>query len=66
MDIMNIDKSLIDYLEKKFPDQCPDIKDEEKVVWFKSGQSSVVKHLKVLHEDNQKNILDKKLIQGDK
>ena len=62
---MNIDKSLIDYLEKKFPDQCPDINDAEKVVWFKSGQSSVVKHLK-FYSKIVKNILDKKIIGEDK
>ena len=63
---MNIDKSLIDYLEKQFPDKSPDLQDDDKVIWYKAGQSSVVKHLKLKHKDSQKNILYKKIIGEDK
>ena len=41
-----ISQELIDYLEKQFPDKSPDLNDNERKVWFKAGQSSVVSHLK--------------------
>lgn len=40
-----ISKEVIEYLDELFPDKCPNIEDNEKQVWFKSGQRSVVNHL---------------------
>jgi len=41
-----ISKEIIEYLDKLFPDKCPNITDDEKNVWYKTGQRSVVNHLK--------------------
>ena len=40
-----ISKELIEYLDRLFPNQCADIKDTEKEIYYKSGQRSVVNHL---------------------
>ena len=53
---------LIDYLEKQFPDKSPDLNDNERKVWFKAGQSSVVSHLKKILNDKEKNLLNETII----
>jgi hypothetical protein len=40
-----IKEELIKYLNNLFPDKCPDLKDSEKEIYYKSGQRSVVNHL---------------------
>lgn len=40
-----VQKELLDYLERLFPDKCADLKDSDKEVYYKSGQRSVVNHL---------------------
>jgi hypothetical protein len=40
-----INEEVIKYLDEIFPDKCPNIEDNEKQVWFKAGQRSVVNHL---------------------
>tara|TARA_X000001382_G_scaffold10860_2_gene7439 strand:- start:1379 stop:1567 length:189 start_codon:yes stop_codon:yes gene_type:complete len=57
-----INQELIDYLEKQFPNKSPDLKDSDRQIWFKSGQSSVVTHLKKILNENENNILNKKVI----
>jgi hypothetical protein len=41
-----IDPDIIKYLEEVYPDRCPDLSMEEKLIWFTAGQVSVVRHLK--------------------
>lgn len=41
-----IDPEIIKYLEKIYPDKCPDLSMEEKLIWFSAGQVSVVRHLR--------------------
>ena len=41
-----IDPAIIKYLEEVYPDRCPDLSMEEKLIWFTAGQVSVVRHLK--------------------
>lgn len=41
-----IDLDIIKYLEELYPDKCPDLSMEEKLIWFSAGQVSVVRHLK--------------------
>lgn len=41
-----ITEEMIDYLDKLFPDKCADLKDTDKEIFYKSGQRSVVNHLK--------------------
>ena len=39
-------EELIAYLEDLFPDRCADINDNERTIFYKSGQRSVVNHLR--------------------
>ena len=41
-----ITEEMIDYLDKLFPDKCADLEDTDKEIFYKSGQRSVVNHLK--------------------
>lgn len=45
MKVPIIKEELIKYLNSLFPDKCADLKDEDKEVYYKSGQRSVVNHL---------------------
>jgi hypothetical protein len=57
-----ISQELIDYLEKQFPNKSPDLNDNDRNIWFKAGQASVVTHLKKILSDNENNILNTKVI----
>ncbi|MDA1338299.1 MAG: hypothetical protein O2871_02955 [bacterium] len=43
--IPTIKEELIKYLNILFPEQCADLNDSERIIFYKSGQRSVVKHL---------------------
>ena len=50
-----ISNELIEYLDSIFPEKSADLKDTEKELFFKGGQSSVVNHLiqqKKIQEEN--------------
>lgn len=54
-------EDLLKELDKQFPEQSPDLKDSDRMVWFKAGQRSVVQHLL-----ERKRLADEsKLPQGD-
>lgn len=53
-----INEALLDYLERMFPDRCPNIDNETKEVWFKSGAASVARHLRAVYEQQNENILE--------
>jgi hypothetical protein len=40
-----INRELLEYLNKLFPEQSADLQDSERTIFYKSGQRSVVKHL---------------------
>ena len=40
-----ISKELITYLDRLFPNQCAELDQDEKEIFYKSGQRSVVNHL---------------------
>tara|TARA_Y100000296_G_scaffold67261_1_gene79803 strand:+ start:248 stop:427 length:180 start_codon:yes stop_codon:yes gene_type:complete len=46
-----IPPGLIKDLEELFPNKCPDLKDTDREVWFKSGQASVIEFLKMEMKD---------------
>jgi len=59
MKVPIISEHLVEYLQKAYPDRCPDIDDEDREIWFHCGAVSVVKHLqRLLTEQEKKNILD--------
>ena len=39
-------EELIEYLDSLFPEKCADLTESEREIFYKSGQRSVVKHLK--------------------
>ena len=45
IDLPYIPNDLLTALDIRFPDTCPSLKDEERMVWFKAGQRSVVTYL---------------------
>ena len=40
-----LSKDLIDKLDKLYPDKCPLLTDDDRMVWFKVGQRSVMNYL---------------------
>jgi hypothetical protein len=50
-----IDERLVAGLATEFRDQAPDLSWNEKEVWFKAGQVSVVRWLAAKYEDQQEN-----------
>ena len=63
---MFVNKELIEHLEKLFPNKVPNIQDNEREIWYKTGQVSVVTYLKQLQQEQTNNILDLNLIKKDK
>ena len=45
IEIPILSEELIDYLDKSFPEKCAELQENEKQIFYKSGQRSVVKHL---------------------
>ena len=46
VEIPVLKEELIQYLEVLFPEQCADLNDSDRQIFYKSGQRSVVKHLR--------------------
>ena len=46
-----LSQDLINKLDKLFPDKCPLLTDEERVVWYKAGQRSVINYLQQTYDD---------------
>ncbi len=55
-----LSKDLIDKLDKLFPDKCPLLTDDDRMVWYKSGQRSVINYLQQIYDEQlQDNIITK-------
>ncbi len=50
-------EELINVLDKIYPEKAPELKDNEKTVWFKACQRSVVNWLKDLKTRSENNLL---------
>ena len=50
-------EELIKVLNKIYPEKAPELKDNEKTVWFKAGQRSVVNWLRDLKTRSENNLL---------
>ena len=46
-------------LEEYFPDSSPSLRDDDRLIWFKAGQCSVVAFLKKLHKDAMETMLER-------
>ena len=57
-----LSKDLIDKLDKLYPDKCPLLTDDDRLVWFKVGQRSVINYLQQTYDDQlQDNIVTKQV-----
>ena len=55
-----LSKDLIDKLDKLYPDKCPLLTDDDRMVWFKVGQRSVINYLQQIYDEQlQENIVTK-------
>ena len=54
-------EDLIDLLNKTFPERSPDLKDHERIIWYKAGQRNVVNWLLNLKKRNEENVLGSKM-----
>ena len=55
-----LSKDLIDKLDKLYPDKCPLLTDDDRMVWFKVGQRSVINYLQQIYDEQlQDNIITK-------
>jgi hypothetical protein len=41
-----LEVELINYLDELYPDKAPDLSMDERLIWYRAGQVSVVRHLK--------------------
>jgi len=46
-----LSQELINKLDKLFPDKCPLLTDDDRVVWYKAGQRSVITYLQQTYDD---------------
>ena len=57
-----LSQELINKLDKLFPDKCPLLTDDDREVWYKVGQRSVINYLQQTYDDQlQDNIITKDL-----
>ena len=55
-----LSKDLIDKLDKLYPDKCPLLTDDDRMVWFKVGQRSVINYLQQIYDEQlQDNLITK-------
>jgi len=55
-----LSKDLIEKLDKLYPDKCPLLTDDDRMVWFKVGQRSVINYLQQIYDEQlQENIITK-------
>ena len=50
-----LNEELIDYLDNLFPEKCADLTQNDKEIFYQSGQRSVVKHLIEEYKSQQEN-----------
>jgi hypothetical protein len=57
-----LSQELINKLDKLFPHKCPLLTDEDRVIWYKVGQRSVINYLQQTYDDQlQDNIVTKQV-----
>jgi hypothetical protein len=53
-----IDKSLVEYLERMYPDVSPELGHTEREIFFRRGAVDVVRTLRRIFEEQNENILE--------
>ena len=56
--VPKVTQELLEYLEGICPDTSPRITDGDRDIWFNAGKAGLVKHLRGIFEDQNKNILE--------
>ena len=55
-------QDLINKLDKLFPHKCPLLTDEDRVIWYKSGQRQVIDYLQQTYDEQlQQDIVTKQI-----
>jgi hypothetical protein len=54
-----ISKALVDSLEERCPEKCPELTMTEKEIWFYAGQRQIVRLVKKAYEEQNETILSK-------
>lgn len=54
-----VTEELLEYLELLFPNEVPSLRDEDRKIWFKVGQVSVIQTLRNIREENAGNVFRK-------
>lgn len=52
-----ISLELIEYLEGIAPDRSPKIDTPDRAIWFQAGKVDLIRHLKMVHEQQTQTIL---------
>jgi hypothetical protein len=52
-----VDDALLEYLERLHPDQAPEPSDDSRKIWMNRGAVGVIRHLRLLHQEQRKNML---------
>jgi len=60
MECFSLDMDGATNKDKLFPDKCADLTDDDRMVWYKSGQRSVINYLRQIYDEQlQDNIITK-------
>lgn len=54
-----VNKVLLEELDRRFPDKCPEMSFTDREIWFYAGQRSVVRLLKEKFREQNETILTK-------
>jgi hypothetical protein len=46
----SIPKDLLEYLERTYPDRCPDVHDKEREIWMRAGAVDLIRKLRHHHD----------------
>ncbi len=49
-----ISAALVEYVERVFPNRCPDLNMDDRQVWFAAGQADVARKLRYEHNNQTK------------
>lgn len=52
-----ITDGLLQYLERVYPDKCPEPNETDREIWMNRGAVGVVRHLRMLHKEQRENML---------
>lgn len=52
-----VEKSLLEYLSKLYPDKAPEPDDTDREIWMNRGAVGVVRHLNRLYIEQNENLL---------